>query len=73
MMGNITVKLPCIRPYFSYTVFYNETTTNKTNITKSFLSVVALHSLVKGYGMILQIILNFEHLYLVLKMSCTSI
>ncbi len=33
----------------------------------------SLHSLVKGYGMIFQIILNFVHLYLVLKMPCTSI
>ncbi len=32
-----------------------------------------LDSLVKGYGMIFQIILYFVHLYLVLKMPCTSI
>ncbi len=35
--------------------------------------MVALHSLVKGYGMIFQIILTFAHLYLVLKMPCTNI
>ncbi len=35
--------------------------------------IVALHFLVKGYGMIFQLILNFVHLYLVLKMPCTSI
>ncbi len=35
--------------------------------------MVALYSLVKGYEMISQIILNIIHIYLVLKMLCASI
>ncbi len=40
MMGNMTVKLPRIRPYVSYSVLcYWTTTKYNCNITKSFLSV----------------------------------
>ncbi len=45
------------------------------NMPKQKLHIIMLawDSLIKGYGMIFQIILNFVHLYLVLKMPCTSI
>ncbi len=45
------------------------------NMPKQELHIIMipLHFLVKGYEIIFQIILNFAHLYLVLKMLCTSI
>ncbi len=39
MMGDMTVKLPRIRPYFNYSVLCYSKTSNDCNITKSFLSV----------------------------------
>ncbi len=35
IMGNMTVKLPRVRPYFSYSVLCNYTTTNTTVILQN--------------------------------------